>query len=590
MNYKDLESIFSRAVTNLNAQVAYGTGDEKQFNESKLQSPLVWLFTPTINRDYTVDNGTFKEVFNIRLRAVYSGKLIDNSDTLTDYFAASKIILDQIIQQIRNTEVLEIANDTVSPLLKIQDQVYTGWEVSFGLVNYQEGDCCELFEELIIPAVPSSSRPRFHIVNATDGQILVYDSDSDYWENETPGTYWTQALFDAAFAAKDTDDLDEGSTNLYYTEARVQAVGDARYLKLAGGTMTGAILMSGGVALDSAVTAGTDTLNLGTTNADAINLGRNGATVILAGTTLAVNLSGVKFLHTTGTGGTGDNIENLFIGPSAGQSFSGASFAHIAIGRRAGQNLTGSVGVTHANTFIGYNVAQNLLNGLYNTAVGGAALSSSRVNTSVDGVTLMGYHAGLASKGVSIVAIGAFALSGDNDGSTHVAIGRASLAANTTGDRNTALGFESLTLVTTGSFNTGLGWRAGDNITTGSNNLIIGYDINAQSATASNQGSIGNLILMDGGFGTGTTIGVGRVGIGGVPVSSKFEVFANSDSGCVNFKSDDGFSYFQATEVAGEKRMAWNNETPIARPLVPLGSTTDTLITALASLGHIRTS
>ena len=36
------------------------------------------------------------------------------------------------------------------------------------------------------------------------------------------GLYWTQALFDAAFAAKTTDDLAEGATNLYFTNARAR--------------------------------------------------------------------------------------------------------------------------------------------------------------------------------------------------------------------------------------------------------------------------------------------------------------------------------------------------------------------------------
>jgi hypothetical protein len=39
-----------------------------------------------------------------------------------------------------------------------------------------------------------------------------------------PNLYWTQALFDAAFANETTDDLAEGLTNLYFTIARARAV------------------------------------------------------------------------------------------------------------------------------------------------------------------------------------------------------------------------------------------------------------------------------------------------------------------------------------------------------------------------------
>jgi hypothetical protein len=47
-----------------------------------------------------------------------------------------------------------------------------------------------------------------------------------------------------------TDDVAEGATNQYFTAARVQTVGDARYLKLAGGTLTGALTLSGAPTLD----------------------------------------------------------------------------------------------------------------------------------------------------------------------------------------------------------------------------------------------------------------------------------------------------------------------------------------------------
>ena len=54
----------------------------------------------------------------------------------------------------------------------------------------------------------------------TDGQALIWDNASGQF---IPGDSFSQTDFDSAFAAKSADDLTEGSTNLYYTDARVGA-------------------------------------------------------------------------------------------------------------------------------------------------------------------------------------------------------------------------------------------------------------------------------------------------------------------------------------------------------------------------------
>ena len=52
----------------------------------------------------------------------------------------------------------------------------------------------------------------------TDGQALIWDNANSVF---VPGDSFSQADFDTAFTAKSTDDLSEGSTNLYYTDTRV---------------------------------------------------------------------------------------------------------------------------------------------------------------------------------------------------------------------------------------------------------------------------------------------------------------------------------------------------------------------------------
>jgi hypothetical protein len=53
----------------------------------------------------------------------------------------------------------------------------------------------------------------------TTGQTIIWNGT-----NFVPGESFSQADFNTAFTAKDTDDLSEGTTNLYYTDARAQAV------------------------------------------------------------------------------------------------------------------------------------------------------------------------------------------------------------------------------------------------------------------------------------------------------------------------------------------------------------------------------
>ena len=52
----------------------------------------------------------------------------------------------------------------------------------------------------------------------TSGQALIWDNANSKF---IPGDSFSQSDFDTAFTAKDTDALSEGSTNLYYTDARV---------------------------------------------------------------------------------------------------------------------------------------------------------------------------------------------------------------------------------------------------------------------------------------------------------------------------------------------------------------------------------
>jgi hypothetical protein len=60
-------------------------------------------------------------------------------------------------------------------------------------------------------------------VTSVNGEVGVVVLDTDDIDEGSSNLYYTQTRFDDAFAAKDTDDLDEGATNLYFTDARAKA-------------------------------------------------------------------------------------------------------------------------------------------------------------------------------------------------------------------------------------------------------------------------------------------------------------------------------------------------------------------------------
>ena len=73
-----------------------------------------------------------------------------------------------------------------------------------------------------LASIPNSSLSNSDItLNGTTVSLGGSGSiDTDAVNEGTTNKYWTEARFNTAFAAKDTDDLTEGTGNLYYTQAR----------------------------------------------------------------------------------------------------------------------------------------------------------------------------------------------------------------------------------------------------------------------------------------------------------------------------------------------------------------------------------
>ncbi len=240
-----------------------------------------------------------------------------------------------------------------------------------------------------------------------------------------------------------------------------------------------------------------------------------------AGTTGSYNTAlGYQALYSNTTGGyntalgsyalyTNTGTGNIALGYSA--LYSNTVSLNMALGVSAGSNNTSGT----PNTYIGYAAGYYNQTGVNNTIIGynAGGYGAGAVN-SFSYNTIIGDSAGYKlTIGTYNTAIGYQALYSNTAGNFNVALGQQALLGNTTGSNNIAIGYQALS-ANTGSNNIGLGYIAGNNISTGANNIIIGYDIDAPSATANSQLSIGNLIFATGGFGTGTTVGTGNVGIG----------------------------------------------------------------------------
>ena len=181
----------------------------------------------------------------------------------------------------------------------------------------------------------------------------------------------------------------------------------------------------------------------------------------------------------------------------------------VFLGKGAGamDDLTGN-----QNVFVGEDAGYSNTSGSHNTACGRAALNG---NQSGDNNTACGSFALSNNEtGNGNIAIGTNALAFNTAGNFNVASGVQTLLNNTIGSHNVAYGDNALGQNKTGHNNIGLGASAGYNITTGSSNILIGHNIYAQDTAGNEQLSVGNLIFATGGFGSGTTVGSGKVGIG----------------------------------------------------------------------------
>lgn len=252
---------------------------------------------------------------------------------------------------------------------------------------------------------------------------------------------------------------------------------------------------------------------------------------------------------------------SMTIGIGAGAAFTSTALNNIAFGGDALNDATtvdGCIAIgNNALSKVTTNATQQIAigtdalaactTGVWNSAIGHEVLKacvSGGYNTGI------GVQALLDNTGSRNLALGAWALYDNVDGSDNAAVGYAACFKQTTGvsfncafgskalfenlagQYNCAIGTEALAACL-GDGNVGIGIKAGDNITTADRCIVMGYFLDTPDATTDYQMTIGNLIYGTDVDGVSTTVASGRIGIAEAAPDAKLHVNQRASAGAI---------------------------------------------------------
>jgi hypothetical protein len=287
-------------------------------------------------------------------------------------------------------------------------------------------------------------------ISGQGGKFLTTDGSTVSWATVSGG----------GSSISSTDQLPEGTSNLYFTNERAQ---DAIDTLFANGNHNG-------------ITVTYNDQN------NSISLASTSSALAATPTSL-----GTVYGWTPGGSGTSTYLGN-YAGPGVG-----GTYGVTAIGASTLMSNTGNY-----NTALGSGALNSNTTGSDNTAIGSQSLP---FNTTGFENVAVGRLAGYSNTtGAANIAIGNDSLKLNTVSQQNVAIGKSSLQEFVSTEAqglNTAIGNESGKGITTGIKNTLIGAFAGKNyvaqdLTTGSNNILIGHAASASSATVSNEITLGN--------------------------------------------------------------------------------------------------
>jgi len=282
-----------------------------------------------------------------------------------------------------------------------------------------------------------------------------------------------------------TDDLPEGKTNVYYTDARSRSA-------ISGGTGI-SYNNSTGVITNTAPVISSIT---GTTNQIIVT----GSTSVTLSTPQDIGTgSSVQFarLINSSIGST-----NLLLGTSTGSNLTSGGGC-IFIGQGSGNCVTSgtqNIGIGLSTYGGGGTMTQN---SAQNIAIGNNALFSA--TTTANNNVACGYQAlQTLTDGNNNSAFGYQAGQAVVGGIRNTLIGNSAGYSISSGSFNTLVGASPSFILTTGQFNTCLGYIAGQSLITGSYNLHLGYNTQASSSSVSNEIVIGSNSTITQGRGANT--------------------------------------------------------------------------------------
>lgn len=381
-----------------------------------------------------------------------------------------------------------------------------------------------------------------------------------------------------------TDDLTEGKTNLYFTDARAQGAFSA-------GT---GISIASGVITNTA--PATITSITGTANQIIVS-----STVGVPSNLLAITLSTPQDI---GTGSSPQfarllnssiGTRNLLLGTSAGNAIT-TSVDAVAIGNNALSTLSTAINCTaigslalstcnaNNNTAIGFKASNILTSGFQNTTVGafaGGLLTTGKYNN------LFGMSSGYnISSGDTNFCLGLNAGYSITTSSDNIAIGAYTMAKNlnpitTTNGRNVAIGhYASNSLAGTPENNITIGYQSMSNATSCSSNICIGTNAGNSITTGG-----GNIAIGGSSLSTGGTLTAGQGGNIGIGIASNLYV-SNSATNNIgigsysNLNTSTGVSnisigpYTQASSATGSNQIVISTNGVSGTPISGKGDNT----------------
>jgi hypothetical protein len=368
-----------------------------------------------------------------------------------------------------------------------------------------------------------------------------------------------------------TDNIPEGTTNLYYLDSRARAAlsfvaGSGAYNNTTGvitiPTNNNQILNGANYIVLGSLSANSPLSYNNTTGAFSIQVANSTQNGYLSSTDWNTfnNKQGTITLTTTGSSGPSTLVGTTLNIPDYGGALTGyvpytGATGPVNLGAYDLTVQTLTIGKGNSslsnNTALGYRALFHITTGNYNTAVG----YESSHNTTT---------------GQYNTSLGQSALFTNTTGSQNTAIGLNALLYNLTGGSNVVVGLDAMQHNTSGSSNTALGYNAGSHITGGttpntaaSNGVYIGRDTrakvdggtneivigNAVTGNGSNTVTIGNSSIVDNYF-TGSIHGGSFIRLGGT--ASQF-LKANG--------SIDSSAYIVLGSLSASAPLSYNNTT-----------------------------